>query len=590
MLDLVARHGGFDLTVRAKGDLDVDQHHTVEDVGIALGEGGVAGARQRAAASIARVTFVMPMDETLAVAAIDLGGRPHTVVDTKVTVPAGGRSADRARARFLRGLCDWRARQRAHQGALRTIEPSQDRSVLQSVRASAARRVREGSPAREDAAEHEGAAVIALARLRRRQSDVGAQGVRGAGRRDRRRRRSPSRSRRGARRSWSPGSGTSSATAAIDEPWRAAIRARDRGRRSLFRHLPRPAVALRRQRRGAGGRRLGIFHWQCASEFARPKVPHVGWNSLALSRPAPLTANIPDESQVYFTHSYAAPVVEATAAVTDVRRRVFCGRGAAAILPASSSIRKSPATSGCASYGTGSMLSKRIIACLDVRDGKVVKGVNFEGLRDAGDPGAARRALRSRGHRRNRDSRCHCDPRSAPGTRADDSGRRAARFFCRCASAAAFAEKRMRRWRSRPARTRSASTPRRSSIRRSSRTLARRYGSQAVVVAIDAKRRGNDLPFRIAVASTRRRATRSNGRARRPIAGAGEILLTSIDRDGTKSGFDCELTAAVSGGGADTSDSLWRRGHLRALRGGVHNRPRRRRARSLDFSFQRTIA
>ncbi len=55
MLDLVARHGGFDLTVRAKGDLDVDQHHTVEDVGIALGE-GVSQALERAAASIARAT------------------------------------------------------------------------------------------------------------------------------------------------------------------------------------------------------------------------------------------------------------------------------------------------------------------------------------------------------------------------------------------------------------------------------------------------------------------------------------------------------------------------------------------------------
>jgi imidazoleglycerol-phosphate dehydratase len=85
MLDLVARHGGLDLTVRAKGDLDVDQHHTVEDVGIALGEGVSKALGTRRGINRAGY-FVMPMDETLAVAAIDLGGRPHTVVETKVTV------------------------------------------------------------------------------------------------------------------------------------------------------------------------------------------------------------------------------------------------------------------------------------------------------------------------------------------------------------------------------------------------------------------------------------------------------------------------------------------------------------------------
>jgi imidazoleglycerol-phosphate dehydratase len=80
MLTLVARHGVFDLTVEAAGDLHVDQHHTVEDVGIALGEafGQALGTRR----GINRAGyFVMPMDETLAVAALDLGGRSHTVVD-----------------------------------------------------------------------------------------------------------------------------------------------------------------------------------------------------------------------------------------------------------------------------------------------------------------------------------------------------------------------------------------------------------------------------------------------------------------------------------------------------------------------------
>ena len=83
MLELVARHGAFNLTVKAAGDLDVDQHHTVEDLGIALGEAVSAALGSRRGINRAGY-FVMPMDETLAVAAIDLGGRPHAVVDLTV--------------------------------------------------------------------------------------------------------------------------------------------------------------------------------------------------------------------------------------------------------------------------------------------------------------------------------------------------------------------------------------------------------------------------------------------------------------------------------------------------------------------------
>ena len=89
MLELVARHGVFDLRIAATGDLDVDQHHTVEDVGIALGEAVSAALGDRRGINRAGY-FVMPMDETLAVAAIDFGGRPHTVVDLKVPVTRVG--------------------------------------------------------------------------------------------------------------------------------------------------------------------------------------------------------------------------------------------------------------------------------------------------------------------------------------------------------------------------------------------------------------------------------------------------------------------------------------------------------------------
>ncbi len=85
MLELFARHGGFDLKLACKGDLDVDQHHTVEDVGIALGE-----AFERALGDKKGILragyFLMPMDETLGIAAVDFGGRASCVVDTKVKV------------------------------------------------------------------------------------------------------------------------------------------------------------------------------------------------------------------------------------------------------------------------------------------------------------------------------------------------------------------------------------------------------------------------------------------------------------------------------------------------------------------------
>ena len=89
MLELFTRHGGFDLTLKAKGDLDVDQHHTVEDVGITLGETLLKALGDRKGINRAGY-FVMPMDETLAVAAIDLSGRPHAVVNLKVKTPKVG--------------------------------------------------------------------------------------------------------------------------------------------------------------------------------------------------------------------------------------------------------------------------------------------------------------------------------------------------------------------------------------------------------------------------------------------------------------------------------------------------------------------
>jgi imidazoleglycerol-phosphate dehydratase len=89
MLELVAKHGVFDLNIEAKGDLDVDQHHTVEDTGIALGE-AVLKALGTKRGILRAGYFLMPMDETLAAAAVDLGGRPYCICDAKIAAKRVG--------------------------------------------------------------------------------------------------------------------------------------------------------------------------------------------------------------------------------------------------------------------------------------------------------------------------------------------------------------------------------------------------------------------------------------------------------------------------------------------------------------------
>jgi imidazole glycerol-phosphate synthase subunit HisF len=208
------------------------------------------------------------------------------------------------------------------------------------------------------------------------------------------------------------------------------------------------------------------------------------------------------------------------------------------------------------------MLSKRIIACLDVRDGQVVKGVQFRQLRHAGDPAALARRYNLEG----------IDEIVVLDITATLEGRQAlARTIAAVAKeiflplavgggirseddAAAAIDAGADKVSLNTAALRSPSLI---------STLARRYGSQAVIVAIDAKRQGGG--FGVYVRSGQADAARDAVEwAREAEArGAGEILLTSMDRDGTKIGFDCEMTAAVStavdipviaSGGAGTFD------------------------------------
>ena len=131
MLELFTRHGAFDLKLAAVGDLDVDQHHTVEDVGIALGEvfDRALGNRR----GILRAGyFVMPMDETLGLAAVDFGGRAAAVVDTKVRAMRVGDLQVELVSDFFEGFvrgaracraCLWRRTSHRHIQQL-TCQPS----------------------------------------------------------------------------------------------------------------------------------------------------------------------------------------------------------------------------------------------------------------------------------------------------------------------------------------------------------------------------------------------------------------------------------------------------------------------------------
>jgi cyclase len=208
------------------------------------------------------------------------------------------------------------------------------------------------------------------------------------------------------------------------------------------------------------------------------------------------------------------------------------------------------------------LLSKRIIACLDVRDGQVVKGVNFEGLRSAGDPAelARRYNVESIDELVILDITATLEKRRALA----DTIRRVAReLFIPLAvgggirsedDAAAAVEAGADKV---SLNTAALSNP--SIIT----TLANRYGSQAVVVAIDAKREGDKFAVYVRSGQTATDRDAVDWARQAEACGAGEILLTSIDRDGTKAGFDCPMTAAVSAavtipviasGGAGTLD------------------------------------
>jgi glutamine amidotransferase len=112
-----------------------------------------------------------------------------------------------------------------------------------------------------------------------------------------------------------PGVGHFDATSALEEEWRTSIRARIDAGVALLGICLGLQWLFEGSTEARDTKGLGLFRGVC-QRLDAPKVPHVGWNSLSFSRPSRLMANVPEDAQVYFTHSYAAPVVDATVAVT----------------------------------------------------------------------------------------------------------------------------------------------------------------------------------------------------------------------------------------------------------------------------------
>ncbi len=282
-----------------------------------------------------------------------------------------------------------------------------------------------------------------------------------------------------------------------------------------------------------------------------------------MPRPTRLMAGVDEGSQVYFTHSYAAPVIDDTAAICEygvpfsaaVERGNVVGGAVSSrevrrhraadpeqlaqpVAPSSESERRQ-------------MLSKRIIACLDVRDGKVVKGVNFEGLRDAGDPAALARRYNVEGIDEIviLDVTATIESRQA---RAHTIAAVAQEIFLPLAVGGGIRNEE------------DAAAAIEAGADKVSLNTAALERSEPDHHAREALRQpGGDRGDRceaVRLKPDTTRVTRCLRAAARPATnrdavewareatdrGAGEILLTSIDRDGTKAGFDCEMTAAVS--------------------------------------------
>jgi cyclase len=361
-----------------------------------------------------------------------------------------------------------------------------------------------------------------------------------------------------------PGVGHFAATAVLDAPWRRAILAHVDAGRPLLGICLGMQWLFEGSEEAPGVAGLGLLRGRCRRLRGDVKIPHVGWNTIVRTA---ADSRLVSEGWAYFTHTYAADADgDAVSAVTSHGERFAAAVERGSIFGTQYHPEKSgadglqqlrsfvaicaadhnPVRPTNARLAAANGAAKRLIACLDVRDGQVVKGVQFDDLRRAGDPAALARRYNAEGidelvlldvtatieSRRALVATIDVVSRElfiplavGGGIRSlDDAG----------AVIEAGADK---------VAVNSAALEDPGIIDR----IGGRYGSQAVIVAIDARREGDAYRVfgRSGTSADRREAVAWAREAE--ARGAGEILLTSIDADGTRQGFDCALTAAVSG-------------------------------------------
>ena len=286
------------------------------------------------------------------------------------------------------------------------------------------------------------------------------------------------------------------------------------------------------------------------------KIPHMGWNSLHLQNNGRLFKDIPEDTHVYFVHSYylQAEDPQIVKAVTEYSTTIHASVEkdnvfACQFHPEKSSKYGLKILENFAKLEKGGetdMFTKRIIPCLDVNNGRVVKGVNFVDLKDAGDPVEIAKAYDAAGADELvfLDITASCEERD---TVVDMVRQVAANVFIPFTVGGGIRTvddfKKLLREGADKISVNSAAIDRPELITEA----AEKFGSQCVVVAIDAKRRedggwniykhGGRLDTGIDAIEWAKKVER---------LGAGEILLTSMDCDGTKAGYDIELTRAIA--------------------------------------------
>ena len=313
MLELFTKHGGFDLKLTAKGDLDVDQHHTVEDAGIVIGQLFSKALGDRKGINRAGY-FVLPMDETLAVVAVDLGGRPALVYKDRVKVRLVGDLQTELVEDFFGGFVH-------HAGAnlhAKVLYGRSNHHKIEAIFKCWARAMRYAcstdAQSERSAAIHQGALVIAIfdygaGNLRSVQNtldEIGAtyELVRDAAGLER------------ASKIILPGVGHfGQMLRALDE-----MNVRNAFIDRIRAGVPFLGICLGLQglfdssEEAPEQRGLGIFPGAVKRFDISARVPHMGWNQLDPVRPSRLLKGLPEHPYVYFAHSYYVPVVEQTAA------------------------------------------------------------------------------------------------------------------------------------------------------------------------------------------------------------------------------------------------------------------------------------